>query len=80
MRAGVGEAVGGGAGLDDVAAEGEAVHTDGGSYGCPAAFGTAVVVALSYPGRPDVDLWSETSGCRSVSNGHICVAFATLPT
>jgi hypothetical protein len=46
-------------------------HVDGGITSCPAHDGSAEVVALSYPGQADVDLWISLSGCGGVSNGHI---------
>ena len=46
-------------------------HVDGGMTSCPADDGSAEVVALSYLGRADVDLWISLSGCGGVSNGHI---------
>jgi hypothetical protein len=36
--------------------------------------GSAEVLALAYPGRPDVDLWVTLNGCRDVSNGYILAA------
>ena len=38
---------------------------------CPLDDGLAEVIALSYAGRPDVDLWISLSGCGGVSNGYI---------
>lgn len=29
------------------------------------------MLALSYPGRDDVDLWLERTGCASLANGFI---------
>jgi hypothetical protein len=46
-------------------------HPDGGVVNCPADDGSAEVLALAYPGRPDVDLLIKLNGCRGVSNGHI---------
>lgn len=46
-------------------------HTDGGVVNCPADDGSAEVLALAYPGRPDVDLWVKLNGCGGVSNGRI---------
>ncbi len=31
--------------------------------------GSAEMIALAYPGRPDVDLWVKLNGCLGVSNG-----------
>jgi hypothetical protein len=55
-------------------------HTDGGSleFSCPADYGALDVVVLSYPGRADVDLAVNDSGCASVANGHILVARQAL--
>jgi hypothetical protein len=41
---------------------------------CPADFGSAIVVALSYSGRSDVDLWIADSGCSSIANGDIALS------
>ncbi len=49
-------------------------HLDGGVAHCPAADGTAAVLALAYPGRPDVDLWADLNGCATVANGDILTA------
>jgi hypothetical protein len=46
-------------------------HTLGGPRSCPADADTVAVIALSYPGRADVDLWLRPTGCASVSNGRI---------
>jgi hypothetical protein len=46
-------------------------HPDGEELNCPLDDGTAEVIALSYAGRPDVDLWLSQSGCGGVSNGYI---------
>lgn len=47
----------------------------GGAFGpaalCPMDDGAVAVVAFSYPGRPDVDLWAQLSGCAVVGNGFI---------
>jgi hypothetical protein len=48
-------------------------HEDNEIENCPAGFELNDLVALSYPGRPDVDLWVSPSGCATVSNGHILV-------
>lgn len=29
------------------------------------------MIALRYPGRPDVDLWYSTGGCAYLANGNI---------
>jgi hypothetical protein len=49
-------------------------HTVGGVVNCPAEFGTHVVLAFSYPGRPDADVWWADSGCETLSNGSISVS------
>jgi hypothetical protein len=46
-------------------------HADGGAVNCPADDGSAEVLALAYPGQPDVDLWIKLGGCGGVSNGYI---------
>lgn len=46
-------------------------HTVGGVGSCPADTDSAEVLALAYPGRPDVDLWIKLNGCGGVSNGYI---------
>ena len=46
-------------------------HPEGAVVSCPADDGSAEVLALAYPGRPDVDLWISLNGCGGVSNGHI---------
>lgn len=46
-------------------------HVVGGATNCPSDDGAATVVALSYPGRGDVDLWFPGGGCPMVSNGCI---------
>lgn len=38
---------------------------------CPMADGSAAVLVLTYPSRPATNLWLLTSGCSSVSNGHL---------
>jgi hypothetical protein len=40
--------------------------------------GSAAVIVLAYPGRPDVDLWATTSGCTTIANGHISAASFSL--
>jgi hypothetical protein len=48
-------------------------HTLGGVFNCPMDDGSAEIIALSYPGRPDVDLWDPLNGCVFISNGFILV-------
>lgn len=48
-------------------------HTGRGDMSCPMDDGGIDVVALSYAGRPDVDLWYYATGCAFISNGHILV-------
>ncbi len=43
---------------------------------CPMDDGAAALLAFSYPGRPDVDLWAQLSGCSIVANGYILGAGA----
>ena len=49
-------------------------HTIGGVFSCPMDDGSAEIIALSYPGRPDVDLWVKLNGCARVTNGFIAAA------
>lgn len=50
-------------------------HTDGGVFhSCPMDDGSAEVLALAYPGHPDIDLWIKLNGCAYVSNGYILAA------
>jgi hypothetical protein len=46
-------------------------HTVGGVVNCPMDDGSAEIVALSYAGRPAVDLWVKLNGCRYAANGFI---------
>jgi hypothetical protein len=46
-------------------------HTEVVEVSCPMDDGSIDLVALSYPGRPDVDLWAAANGCATVSNGTI---------
>jgi hypothetical protein len=46
-------------------------HPVGAVGSCGGNDGSAVLVALTYPGRPDVDLWIATTGCQVIANGHI---------
>ncbi len=57
------------------AAQVSLAHPDGGVFNCPGYQGGETVIALSYPGRPDVDLWQTDDGCAYVANGHIRADF-----
>ena len=65
--------------LDPAAADSFAVrvgqvtlgHTDGEVMNCPSDDGSATLVALAYPDGKSVDLWMETTGCSTISNGFI---------
>jgi hypothetical protein len=46
-------------------------HPDGAVQNCPMKDDSAVVIALSYPGQADVDLWFAINGCPYVANGLI---------
>jgi hypothetical protein len=59
--------------LADQARHLQLAHTGRVEMSCPMGDGGVDVVALSYPGRPDVDLWYDATGCQHVSNGHILV-------
>jgi hypothetical protein len=41
---------------------------------CPMDDGAVALLAFWYPGRPDVDVWAQLSGCTLVSNGYIVAA------
>jgi hypothetical protein len=49
-------------------------HTDGGTVSCPMDDESAEIIALSYAGRPAVDLWVKLNGCRYAGNGFIATA------
>ena len=49
-------------------------HVLGGMVSCPMDDGSAEIVALSYAGRPDVDLWRTLNGCQRTANGFITTA------
>lgn len=57
--------------LASAARQVDLAHVDGGHHGCPMDDGSAALIVLSFPGRPDTDLWLTTNGCRNVANGHI---------
>jgi hypothetical protein len=38
---------------------------------CPADFGIVALIGFSYPGRADVGLWYQASGCQTLDNGRI---------
>jgi hypothetical protein len=46
-------------------------HEGGVVTSCPMDDDSVTVLAFSYPGRPDVDLWLHARGCSTVSNGVI---------
>jgi hypothetical protein len=46
-------------------------HVDGRASFCPMDDRSATLVALVYPGDQNIDLWMETTGCATVSNGEI---------
>ncbi len=46
-------------------------HPIGAIYNCPMDDGSAELIALSYRGVPDVDLWVWLTGCGGVTNGYI---------
>ena len=59
----------------DAAPTSRTVVPGGGAFApaaqCPMDDGAVAIVAFSYPGRPDVDLWAQLSGCAVVGNGFI---------
>ena len=40
-------------------------------HSCPMDDGAAAIIAFSFAGRPDVDLWVRTNGCSTTTNGWI---------
>jgi hypothetical protein len=42
-----------------------------GTMNCPADFGVIAIIGLSFPGRTDVGLWYNASGCQTLDNGRI---------
>ncbi len=49
-------------------------HVDGEAVNCPMDDGSATVVTLAYPQGINFDLWMATTGCATISNGHIMVS------
>jgi hypothetical protein len=47
---------------------------------CPYSDGMATVIAISYRGRPDVDLWQDRNGCAFITNGAIVARIASETT
>lgn len=50
-----------------------------GAFSCPADDGGVVLIAFSYPSRPDVDLWYAASACQTLDNGRIGAFGASNP-
>ncbi len=50
-------------------------HAIGAFVSCPLGDGSIEIIAMSYPARPDVDLWKRLNGCATVANGHIETGF-----
>jgi hypothetical protein len=46
-------------------------HPVGARRNCPGGDARADLLILSFPGRPDVDLWLNPSGCPAIANGHL---------
>jgi hypothetical protein len=46
-------------------------HLDNLRTNCPNDDGSVTVLAFTYAGRADVDVWYARTGCQSVSNGYI---------
>lgn len=42
-----------------------------GPHSCPMDDARVSILAFSYLGRADIDIWEHTSGCASIDNGHI---------
>lgn len=53
-------------------------HAVGTVTSCPLDDGGATVIAFSYAGRPDADLWVTRTGCAVVNNGHISAGAGDL--
>jgi hypothetical protein len=53
-------------------------HVDGGVTSCPAALGTAAILAFSYRTGPDVDIWVAATGCPYFANGSIRTGWITI--
>ncbi|HEX8767874.1 MAG TPA: hypothetical protein VF714_05855 [Jatrophihabitans sp.] len=49
----------------------ELAHRNGSMIHCPAMLGLTIVVVLTYPSRPAVNLLVSTGGCPTASNGHL---------
>ncbi len=60
--------------LAKVIAQFQVAHTDGGGSSCPSGSGAADVIAFSYADRDPVDIWSASTGCDYITNGHIMAA------
>ena len=56
--------------LDDVIRRVDLARPSG-VFHCPSDVGSVTIIGLSYPGRPDVGLWYEASGCRTLDNGRL---------
>ena len=57
--------------LASAAANSSLSHLDNLEVNCPMDDGSMSVLAFTYPGRADVDLWDVPRGCQSLSNGFI---------
>jgi len=52
-------------------------HVNGAIMHCPMDDGSAVLVALTYPGHGDANLWMTTTGCTRLTNGSITASNLT---
>jgi hypothetical protein len=52
-------------------------HLDNAVTNCPAFPGLTIVLVLTYPSRPAVDLLIRTGGCSTASNGHVVASGST---
>lgn len=41
--------------------------------------GAAIIVVLSYPGRPDLDFWYHDTGCMTLDDGHLTAQATASP-
>jgi hypothetical protein len=56
-----------------------AIVPDIGAHGCTNDTGSVSILAFSYAGRPDADVWWHASGCQSLDNGYVVTAAIANP-
>jgi hypothetical protein len=52
---------------------------DVGDFSCPGGVAAHDVLVFSYPGRADVDIWYERTGCITLENGYLVRPYLTPP-